>query len=37
MKPTDFIRHEHQIILTVLDTAMTEARSIQNGGVVRTG
>jgi hemerythrin-like domain-containing protein len=33
MLPTDILRHEHQLILMVLDAAEREARAIANGGV----
>ena len=33
MLPTDILRHEHQLILMVLDAAEREARTIAGGGV----
>jgi hemerythrin-like domain-containing protein len=35
MMPTETLKHEHQIILMVLDAAEREARSIQNSGKVQ--
>lgn len=35
MTPTEILKHEHQIILLVLDVAEREARSIQETGKVR--
>ena len=32
MKPTDILRHEHELIMMVLDAAEREARAIANGG-----
>ena len=32
MKPTDILRHEHELIMMVLDAAEREARTIANGG-----
>mgnify|MGYP005839600127 CR=1 FL=1 len=37
MKPTDTLKHEHQIILMVLDAAEREVRRIQDGGPVDAG
>lgn len=34
MKPTDILKHEHQIVLAVLDGAECEARNIQATGAV---
>jgi len=36
MTPTDILKHEHQIILLVLDAAEQEVRQIQSTGKVRT-
>jgi len=33
MHPTDILRHEHQLILMVLDAAEREARAIAGGSV----
>ncbi len=36
MKPTDVLKHEHKIVLAVLDGAEREAQNIQNTGKVDT-
>lgn len=36
MRPTDILRHEHQVILKVLDAAEREARAIADGGAIDT-
>jgi hemerythrin-like domain-containing protein len=37
MKPTDTLKHEHQVILVVLDAAEREAQGLQEGGALDAG
>jgi len=37
MKPTDILRHEHELIITVLDAAEREAMAIAGGGAADAG